>query len=266
MASTGAPPPDFTSFARKLAQAAREQTLARFSAGSVVENKSRNGRYDPVTEADRSAETVMRELIGRQFPAHGIHGEEFADKPAGNRFSWSIDPIDGTRSFICGLPTWTTLIALLDRGDPVLGVVDAPRLDELYIGTAQQSLLERSGASIPLKVSGCTSIVEARLSTTDPYLFTGSAAEAFPRLRSATRTVSFGHDGYAYARLAAGTLDLVVESGLKHHDYAALIPLVRGAGGTFGDWRGGTDFSAGNVIAAATPELYSAAVAILKVS
>jgi len=156
-----------------------------------------------------------------------------------------------------------TLAALLDRGEPIMGLIDAPCLDELYLGVAGETTVERAGRQTTLTTSGCTSLAAARLSTTDPYLFEGAQRPAFNRLHGASRTVRFGHDGYAYARLAAGSLDLVVECGLKPHDYNALIPVVRGAGGVIGDWRGGNDFAAGNVIAAATPELFDAAVAVM---
>jgi myo-inositol-1(or 4)-monophosphatase len=206
----------------------------------------------------------MRELIQRKFPDHGIQGEEYGDKPTSSRYSWSLDPIDGTRSYMCGLPSWVTLIALLEDGEPVGGLIDSPCLSELYIGFGGKTFLHKDGAQVPIETSGCTTLEDARLSTTDPYLFEPRARERFERLRAATRTLRLGYDGYAYARLAAGTLDLVVECGLKPHDYNALIPVVRGAGGTLGDWHGGSDFSAGNVIAAATRELYLSAVSIMR--
>lgn len=255
---------DFSAFARQLAGAARSETLARFNRDCRVENKGGGGHFDPVTDADRSAESAMRELIQAKYPDHGIAGEEFEEHQGRGRYCWSLDPIDGTRSYICGLPTWVTLIALLAEGAPVLGLIDAPCLDELYIGTTDASILDRGGAVTTLHVSGCTDLDEARLSTTDPYLFHQPARSAFEQLKNAARTTRFGHDGYAYARLAAGTLDLVVESGLKAHDYNALVPVVRGAGGVIGDWRGGSDLTSGNVIAAATPQLYKAAAAIMQ--
>ena len=253
----------FASLARELALAARRETMPRFLEGCPADNKAGGEAYDPVTEADRSAEQAMREIISRKHPDHAISGEEFGDTPGQGSLSWSLDPVDGTRSFICGLPTWVTLAALLDRGEPIMGLIDAPCLDELYLGVAGETTVERAGRQTVLTTSGCTSLAGARLSTTDPYLFEGAQRSAFDRLHGASRTVRFGHDGYAYARLAAGSLDLVVECGLKPHDYNALIPVVRGAGGVIGDWRGGNDFAAGNVIAAATPELFDAAVAVM---
>jgi histidinol phosphatase-like enzyme (inositol monophosphatase family) len=246
-------------FAERLARAARAETLPRWRDGGVAADKNEGGAWDPVTEADRAAERAMRRLIEAEFPDHGIGGEEYGDRPAAGRWSWSLDPIDGTRAFVCGLPSWTTLIALLDEGRPVLGVIDAPALDELHVG-AGSGLLRAAGTETPLATSGCTRLAEARLSTTDPDLFDGADTEAWERVRSRVRVTRYGLDGYGYARLAAGSLDLVVEAGLKPHDYNALIPVVRASGGAIGDWQGGEDFSAGRVIAAATPELYRAAV------
>lgn len=205
----------------------------------------------------------MRRLIEEAYADHGIIGEELAPKPAQGRYSWSLDPIDGTRSFACGLPTWVTLIALIEDGAPLIGIIDAPRLDERYVGAGGRAWLNAGGMTRPLRTSDCAVLAMARLSTTDPYLFDGDAAECFEALRSKVRTTRYGHDGYAYARLAAGTLDLVVESGLQPHDYNALMPVIRGAGGAFGDWCGGSDFKLGAVIAAATPQLYEDAVEIM---
>ena len=258
------PAPDFLEFACQLADAARRETLGHGRGAIAVEDKSGGGPFDPVTAADRAAEAAIRALIDRHFPDHGVIGEEFGDTAGGDRHQWLIDPIDGTRSYICGLPSWTTLIALLDGGEPVLGIVDAPAIDERYVGTQGGSWMMTGGTRHPLQAGGCTRLAEARLATTDPFLFAGEGADAFGRLREAARVTRYGLDAYAYARLAAGSLDLVVECGLKAHDYAALVPLVRGAGGMFGDWDGGQDFTAGNVIAAATPQLYLAVVEIMR--
>jgi myo-inositol-1(or 4)-monophosphatase len=251
---------DFLPFARRLAQAARSETLPRWRTDCASEDKGGTTDYDPVTDADREAERAMRALIEAEFPDHGMAGEEFPDRPAGGPWCWSLDPVDGTRSFTCGLPNWVTLIALLHQGKPVLGLIDVPCLDELYTGHGEAALLIGVGGESPARVSDCRRIADARFSTTDPYLFSGAEAEAFETLRRQARTMRYGHDGYAYARLAAGSLDLVVENSLKPHDYNALIPVVRAAGGMVGDWRGGEDFGRGKIIAAATPELFEQAV------
>jgi histidinol phosphatase-like enzyme (inositol monophosphatase family) len=247
----------FAAFASRLAAAAREVTL--LAAERTIEDKSKGGVFDPVTDADRDAERAMRALIEAEYPEHGIAGEELAARPTQGAHIWSLDPIDGTRSFICGLPTWTTLIALLEQGEPILALIDAPRLDELYVGDGKHAWL--NGEAI--RTSACRSLGEARLSTTDPFLFRGDEAAGFARLRGAVRVTRYGHDAYSYARLAAGTIDLVAESGLKPHDYHALVPVIRGAGGVIGNWRGGADLSEGQVLAAATQELFDQAVAVL---
>jgi myo-inositol-1(or 4)-monophosphatase len=220
------------SFAQELADAARGETLRRWALGIAADDKSGGAAFDPVTEADREAERVMREMIEARFPVHGIAGEEFPDKAAAGPFVWSLDPIDGTRSFICGMPTWVTLIALLDDGAPALGVIDVPRLGERYLGDCERTLLISAESEKSLSASGCERLADARFSTTDPFLFKGIEADPFAELRKRVRTTRYGHDGYAYARLAAGSIDLVVESGLKAHDYNALIPVVRGSGGS----------------------------------
>lgn len=253
---------DFVSFARELAWSARRETLARFGEDYAIEDKSLDGRYDPVTEADRAAEAVMRDSIANRFPDHGIYGEELADKRGSNSYAWTLDPIDGTRSYICGLPTWTTLIALLRDGQPIIGLVDAPYLDETYIGVGDEATLISKGDKVQIRTSGCARIEEARFSTTDPFLLLPSNGMLERVLRS-VRVARFGHDGYAYARLAAGSIDLVIESELKPHDYNAHIPLIRAGGGHIGDWSGGSDFTAGGVIAAASRKLYDDAVKLL---
>ncbi len=247
--------------AEQLAALARRETLQPEVLAAA--DKNEGGAFDPVTEADRGAERVMRAWIEANLPDHGIFGEEFGDKPASGPWSWSLDPIDGTRAYICGLPSWTTLIALLRDGRPVIGIIDAPRLDELCLGRPGSSSTRTGGGSRPIRTSGCRSLAEARFSTTDPYLFAGDEAEAFERVRRAARLTRYGLDAYGYARVAAGALDLVVESGLKPHDYNALIPVVRGAGGVIGNWRGDDEFSGGEVVAAATPELFEEVVRLL---
>jgi myo-inositol-1(or 4)-monophosphatase len=251
---------DLTSFALRLASLARAETLPRSAQWGDAANKAGPAGYDPVTEADVEAERAMRTLIEAEHPDHGIVGEEFGTKPARSRYSWSLDPVDGTRAFVCGLPSWTTLIALLEDGAPVLGVIDAPRMDEIYVGTTDGSRLITTFGEQELRCSRCQRLAEARFATTDPYLFAGGEREAFEQLRSAARLTRYGFDAYAYARLAAGSLDLVVESGLKSWDYQALIPVVRSAGGVVGNWRGEDEFGAGQIVAAATPALFEQAL------
>jgi myo-inositol-1(or 4)-monophosphatase len=254
----------FRAFMRELADAAQGETLSRSGLPIAAEDKGGGRGFDPVTEADREAERVMREMIEERFPDHGISGEEFPHKQAAGPFQWSLDPIDGTRSFICGMPTWVTLVALLDDGAPAIGLIDAPRLGERYLGDGESTLLISANGEVRLSSSSCESLADTRFSTTDPYLFQGAEADPFAELRKRVRTTRYGHDGYAYGRLAAGSIDLIVETGLKAHDYNALIPVVRGSGGVIGNWSGGDDFTAGQIVAAATPRLFEEAVTLLR--
>lgn len=248
---------DLLPFLLNLSATARGVTLR--APVPQADNKADEGAYDPVTEIDRTAERVLRAAIERALPDDGIEGEEYEIVRDTAPRRWLLDPVDGTRALICGLPSWTTLVALVEDGEPVAGFIDAPALDELMIGLPGRTTLN----GVPVQVSGCTKLVESRLSSTDPYLFAGKDAEAFDRVRRAVRLTRFGYDALAYARLAAGHLDLVVESGLKRHDWAALVPVVRGAGGVIGDWRGGTDFNGGAIVAASTQELFDAAIGLL---
>ncbi len=248
---------DLFPFLCALSDAARAVTFG--ASVPAADNKAGEGHYDPVTELDRAAERALRTLIEERFPHDGIEGEEYGLARADAARRWLLDPVDGTRALICGLPSWTTLVALVQDGEPTHGFIDAPVLDELLVGLPGETL--RNGR--PVRVSGCTALAEARLSTTDPYLFGGHEAAGFERVRRAARLTRYGLDALAYARVATGDLDLVIESGLKRHDWAALVPVVRGAGGVVGDWRGGSDFERGAIVAAATPELFAQAVALL---
>jgi len=253
----------FADFALELARAARAETLPRWAERCPAEDKGIDA-FDPVTAADREAERVIRSLIGERFPDHGVSGEEWPDERGDGQFVWSIDPVDGTRSFICRLSTWTTLIALVHEGEPVVGLIDAPCLDETYVGFGGDAWMIWKGKRTRLATSGCTRLSEARFSTTDPFLL-APPSETLDRIRGAVRMTRYGHDAYAYARLAGGSIDLVIESGLKPHDYNALIPVIIGSGGHIGDWSGGQDFPAGKIVAAATRQLYEEAVRLLAV-
>ena len=253
-------PVELLAFAHRLADAARRETLPRWRDGCAVDGKSGALDFDPVTDADREGERAMRALIEAEHPDHGVAGEEFPEKPALGRYGWSLDPVDGTRSFICRLPSWVTLIALLEDGRPVLGIIDAPCLDERYSAAGSAGTMRSAAGEAPLRTSGCVALAEARLSTTDPFILGERGLDGFDRLRRAARTTRYGLDGYGYARLAAGSLDLVVESCLSAHDYNALVPVVRAAGGVIGNWAGGDDLTAGRVVAAATEALFDIAV------
>ncbi|HXG82273.1 MAG TPA: inositol monophosphatase family protein [Sphingomicrobium sp.] len=245
-------------FFAQLSAAAREAIAAELARGLACDNKAERG-FDPVTEADRAAERALRALIEEHFPDHGIWGEEFGMARPGAAIRWSLDPVDGTRSLVCGLPSWAVLVGLLEDGRHVAGMIDLPAIDETLI--AVDGVTRRNGN--PVRTSGCRNLADARLSTTDPNLFAGAELEAFERVRSSCRLTRFGLDAMAYARVATGDIDLVIENGLKPHDYDALVAVVRGAGGHIGDWEGGEQFALGRVVAAASRELYDAAVDLL---
>lgn len=221
-------------------------------------DKGRNA-FDPVTALDRDIEDAMRAFLLARFPEHGVWGEEVGWSNASSKRHWSLDPVDGTRALICGLPNWCVLVGLIDHGRHIAGMIDCPSLDERLIGVDGATTRN----DVLVSTSSCTMLASARLSATDPYLFEGDEAAAFGALRDAVLLTRYGLDALAYARVATGDIDLVVESGLKRHDLDALVPVVRGAGGHVGDWSGGEDWDGGRIIAAASQALYDEAVAIL---
>lgn len=258
---------EFTLFAERLADAARGETLPRFRAAAPVDNKA-SLDFDPVTDADREAERVQRAMIRAVYPKHGVVGEEFGTEQAGAEWRWVLDPVDGTRAFVCGVASWATLIALERNRAPLIGVIDQPFTDERWIGGAGAAVYRREGRERACRTSSVEALATARLSTTDPRAgghFNAAEAARFAALAGASRVCRFSLDAYAYALLSIGEIDLVVETGLKRHDFAALVPVVEGAGGVISAWSGaplGSD-ERGSVVAAATPALHEAALALL---
>lgn len=258
---------EYAAFAERLAEAARGQTLHRFRNHSVVFNKA-GPWFDPVTDADREAERVQRDMIANVYPAHGVIGEEFGATVPEAELRWVLDPVDGTRAFVCGVQTWTTLIALEHNAAPVIGLIDQPYTDERWLAVGGQTTFRHGTDVADCCTSSVTELDKARISTTDPRpiaYFNDKEAEAFARLSRQSRVARFSMDAYAYGLLALGEIDLVVEAGLQHHDYAALRPVVEGAGGVMTNWSGepvGSD-ERGETIAAATPQLHEAAMKIL---
>lgn len=256
------------SFATRLANASRAETLPRFRSGGTVFNKA-GIWYDPVTDADREAERAQRRMINAFYPRHGIIGEEFGEENADAQDRWVLDPVDGTRAFVCGSPSWATLISFERDGAPIIGIIDQPFTDERWIGTPGGATYEHAGATTDAHVSDKTNIEKARLATTDPRrtaYFTAEEATAFERVADACQLTRFGMDAYAYALLAIGHIDLVIESGLQHHDFSALAPVVTGAGGVITNWSGDPlgDDDRGQVLAAATEALHGAAMELLR--
>ncbi|MBU2581518.1 MAG: histidinol-phosphatase [Alphaproteobacteria bacterium] len=262
----------FLACAHALADAAATETIRYFRRSPTVEDKSQADSYtgnqdgfDPVTAADRGAEQAIRRELAERFPDHGIHGEEFGLHNPSSAYRWIVDPIDGTASYLMGWPMWGTLIALAHTGAPVLGVMDQPFTRERF-WSDEANAFSRSpdGAQRQLKARPCARLEDAVLSTTHPDFLRGPGElDAFLRVKAAARNTRYGGDCYAYAMLASGFSDLVIETGLKSYDVAALIPIVEKAGGVMTTWTGEPALEGGNIIAAGDKRVHQAALELL---
>lgn len=255
----GSVPAELVALAHRLADAARPIAARYFRTPVVVDDKS---DQSPVTIADREAETAMRELLQRHAPQHGVFGEEHGAVRTDADYVWVLDPIDGTKAFITGLPVFGTLVALLHKGKPVLGIIDQPILKERWLGVSgQQSTLNGK----PITTRACSLLANAYMYSTAPGMFAEGYAKPHAKLTESVKLFRWGGDCYAYGLLAAGHVDLVVEASLKLYDFAALVPVVKGAGGVITDWRGRElDMHAdGSVVAAGDPVLHRAAIEAL---
>jgi len=245
-----------------LADEARKETLPRFRVGADVVNKEAGG-FDPVTEGDRAAEIAIRAVIEQHFPDHGILGEEHGSVGLDREYVWVIDPIDGTRAFISGVPVWGTLIGLYRNGEAVMGLIDQPFTGERYFADGTVSRYSGPDGSKVLSARACESLSDAILFTTSPHLFVDGRKARFEAVQEKVRLFRYGCDCYAYALLAAGHIDLVVECGLKPYDVGGLIPVIEQAGGIITTWDGGPAENGGEIIAAGSRKVYDAAMAIL---
>jgi myo-inositol-1(or 4)-monophosphatase len=254
---------DFVAFVDQLAATSGETILPFFRTSLNVENKRHGEGFDPVTAADRSAEAAMRALIRRNFPEHGIVGEEYGDEFTDAEYVWVLDPIDGTKSFISGMPAWGTLIALMHHGEPAYGMMHQPFTREHFTGDGGAAHYRGPGGERALQVRPCASLAEATLMTTSPLLMNDAERRAFERVEAAARLSRYGGDCYAYCMVAAGHVDLVIESQLKPYDVMALIPIVTGAGGIMTSWDGGPAKAGGSIIAAGDKRVHAAAMALL---
>ena len=262
-------PVDLKAFLEELARLSGEAILPFFRTRMGVSDKGREGQFDPVTEADRAAELVIRSKIRETFPSHGILGEEFESERLDAEFVWVIDPIDGTRAFLCGVPVWGTLIGLKRNGQPVLGVMHQPFTGELFLGDGGSAELKHLRGDRPfpvrkLQTRQTRTLSEAILMTTDPRLFPANEMTAYRLIEAQVKLARYGTDCYAYAMLAAGQIDLVIESGLKPYDIVGLIPIIEGAGGIVTTWQGKPATEGGQIIAAANATLHAAAIAALQ--
>lgn len=250
-------------FMRRVAQAAAAETLPRFRKQGAVSNKEQ-GSFDPVTEADREAERAIRALINAEFPDHGILGEEHGNENMDSSQVWVIDPIDGTRAYISGLPVWGTLVGLTVEGDAVAGLMSQPFTGELFYANASGAHYEGPGGARKLATRKTTRLADATLFTTTPSLFKGTQRAVYDGLESQVQLARYGTDCYAFAMVASGSVDLVVDPGLKPYDIVALIPIIEKAGGVVTTFDGGPAENGGDILAAATPELHAAAMAALR--
>lgn len=246
----------------ELAKAARNITLPLFADDMDVINKAEGLEYDPVTEADIEGERVMRGLISKAFPDDGIEGEELPDIEGKNDWLWTLDPIDGTRGFVAGIPVWSTLIAVSYKSMPVLGLIDVVAQDKQFWGTPGRAWLRRGDTETALKSRDCSGeISNAILGCTEPLaMFNPAELRAYNYIRGKARFSRLGLDAYGYGQVAAGRMDIIIEALLKPCDVRALMPVIEGAGGKLTNWRGGSAVNGGRVVAvgdaALLPEIY----------
>ena len=258
-----------TDLACRLADAAGAAALPFFRTRDLgTDNKGGDGGFDPVTAADRAAEGVIRAILAAERPEDGILGEEEAPRPGTSGLTWVVDPIDGTRAFISGLPTWGVLIGLDDGTAGRIGIIDQPHIGERFVGvnsaSAPSAWLSFRGEDHAMRTRPCRGLGEATLYTTSPDMFAPADWEGFRRVKARVRLARYGVDCYAYALVALGHVDLVIEAGLQAFDIAAPKAVIEAAGGVVTDWRGGDCRHGGQVIAAGDPRVHAEALEILR--
>ena len=253
---------DFANFVDQLASVSGDTILPFFRTALAIENKQAGG-FDPVTAADRAAENAMRALIRKTFPGHGIVGEEYGSERSDAEYVWVLDPIDGTKSFITGMVAWGTLIGLMRFGEPVFGMMHQPFTRERFSGDGGAARCRGPAGNRELRVRECATLGDAILSTTSPLLMNTSDRAAFVRLENAVKLSRYGGDCYAYCMLAAGLIDLIIETEIKPYDIVAVIPIVAGAGGIVTTWENGPAQSGGRIIVAGDKRVHQAALKML---
>jgi myo-inositol-1(or 4)-monophosphatase len=254
---------DFAAFIDRLAAVSGETILPFFRTSLGIDDKGPAGNFDPVTAADRAAEQAMRALIKRTFPEHGIIGEEFGADRADAEYVWVLDPIDGTKSFIAGMPIWGTLIALTRMGEPVFGLMHQPFMRELFSGDGRAAEYRGPAGKRKLRTRPCGKLSDAILFTTSPLLMHEADRATFRKVEEKVKLSRYGGDCYAYCMLAAGHIDLVIETELKPYDILPLIPILAGSGAVVTSWDGGPASLGGRVIAAGDARVHAEALAIL---
>ncbi len=249
--------------ANELANAARAATLAHFRRPDLSADSKEGDRFDPVTAADRASEEAMRAILERRRPQDAILGEEFGKTTGTSGLTWILDPIDGTRGFLSGTPTWGVLVGLREAKGAVLGIIDQPYIGERFVGGLGVAEVSGPRGVTPLAARPARPLSQAILFTTFPEVGTEEEGRAFHRLAAHVRLTRYGTDCYAYALVAAGQIDLVVEAGLHAYDVVAPIAVIEAAGGIVTDWEGRPALDGGRVVAAANPEIHRAALEIL---
>ncbi len=254
---------DFASFVDQLASVSGDTILPFFRTALAIENKQRGG-FDPVTAADRAAEHAMRALIRRTFPDHGILGEEYGSDHTDAEYVWVLDPIDGTKSFIAGMPAWGTLIGLMRFGEPVFGMMHQPFIKERFSGDGGAANYRGPAGNRDLRVRECAALGDALLYTTSPLLMNESDRATFRKVENAAKLSRYGGDCYAYCMLAAGHIDLIIETEINPYDIVALIPIVVGAGGIVTTWENGPAQAGGRIIVAGDERVHRTAMELLQ--
>lgn len=254
---------ELISTAAELADAARKATLQHFRSADLAADNKGTALFDPVTIADRQAEQRMRDILARRRPDDAILGEEMGASAGTTGLTWVLDPVDGTRAFLCGTPTWGVLVSVADATGPIYGIIDQPYIGERFSGGFGTASLCGPMGTRSLSTRAPRPLAEALLMTTFPEVGTPEEGAAFATLSRQTRLTRYGMDCYAYGLLAAGHIDLVVEAGLQPYDIQAPIAVIEAAGGIVTDWQGRPAHQGGRVIAAANPEIHVAALAYL---
>lgn len=255
---------DLVRVAHLLADTARSETLRLFRTSDLVADDKGAEAFDPVTAADRAAEQAMRAILARERPCDAVLGEEFGPTSGTTGLTWVLDPIDGTRGYMSGTPTWGVLVAVSDESGPLFGLIDQPYIGERFVGGFGQAALSGPHGPQALRSRQGSSLTKATLMTTFPEVGTPDEMRAFRAVSAQARLTRYGMDCYAYALLAAGQVDLVIEAGLNPYDIHAPIAVIKAAGGIVTDWAGGPAHDGGRVIAAANPVVHAAALAVLQ--
>jgi histidinol phosphatase-like enzyme (inositol monophosphatase family) len=254
---------DLISTAHELADVARSATLLHFRTRDLAAETKESVRFDPVTVADRLSEKRMRDVLARRRPNDGILGEELGQSDGNTGLTWVLDPIDGTRGYLSGTPTWGVLISVRDGQGPLFGIIDQPYIGERFEGGLGRASMRGPMGEMPLGVRGARPLAQSILFTTFPEVGTAAEGAAFRRVAAKAKLVRYGTDCYAYALIAAGQIDLVIEAGLQPYDVQAPIAVIEAAGGIVTDWQGRPAHDGGQILAAASHDLHAEALALL---